>query len=722
MRRARRGERLRAQCRHQDRLIQVHVITSLCSDGCNLDDFSNHVVVEVDCNDDSDFDNSTRDCNSKRIESVEVGPSRRLKQLYKQEDKLKEVESILHGRHCVLQEARRAMANQVVAEAKLALLRAGPVEDYSPFERLREQFLDEHGTQICEDLARHLARHRSYQGGYMNGTWRLPVVSIAKAPISQAVQDRFMATVEACSGASLAPSYHGTDESNFQSIFQRGLLVPGKSSGIRSVHGQAHGRGIYTAMLRNPELSCGFCSMFQGVAQRPQDMSWWRPTLQGRAVWHASVNVVASPEVRNFLACISVVPWGVLGSQLLGSQFESGPHIHEITMCPANDSDMVIVDPAGLPYILSKGPRSAGGASKAIYQWLGISCDPAFPSAVRKRLRAGSATAPHIYDGHKWVIHAVGPDLRKFADGKRNDVVRHLAHCYHQIFMDFAASGSGKLRLPPISSGIFSGVYSELMPSITAEALARGFGELCSSTQQALRNAEVQLCIYERRSYPAFASSIFHAHACLPDQPLEAEPRSFQTNLLVCGIVDDSLPCEEDSQSDDGFALVCRRRGKTMISRRRGKTMITVRHSSAVKHVGDAIVVADEAHVAPLFIASVGYVKLPGPRPGVPPSLTRHVMMKEEVDLLRAQISTLKTWVLAEKSHSKACAVDVAEHLEWQETIERHTSRRAPKIEGHFAKTLEKRQLARRKRQQCRARNAERLAKPCVQMCFAKCA
>lgn len=35
--------------------------------------------------------------------------------------------------------------------------------------------------------------------------------------------------------------------------------MPGTVGGIKSLHGQAHGRGIYSASLQNPSLSIGFC-------------------------------------------------------------------------------------------------------------------------------------------------------------------------------------------------------------------------------------------------------------------------------------------------------------------------------------------------------------------------------------------------------------------------------------------------------------------------------
>eukprot|EP00974_Lingulodinium_polyedra_P008671 828440-Lingulodinium_polyedra.AAC.1 len=48
---------------------------------------------------------------------------------------------------------------------------------------------------------------------------------------------------------------------------------------------------------------------------------------------------------------------------------------------PPSD-DCVIVDPAGLQYIRD-GPAGVGGAAGAIYRWLGIRRNDAFPPEVR---------------------------------------------------------------------------------------------------------------------------------------------------------------------------------------------------------------------------------------------------------------------------------------------------------------------------------------------------
>eukprot|EP00747_Dinoflagellata_sp_TGD_P189194 gnl/TRDRNA2_/TRDRNA2_49194_c0_seq1.p1 gnl/TRDRNA2_/TRDRNA2_49194_c0~~gnl/TRDRNA2_/TRDRNA2_49194_c0_seq1.p1 ORF type:complete len:506 (+),score=60.12 gnl/TRDRNA2_/TRDRNA2_49194_c0_seq1:75-1592(+) len=51
--------------------------------------------------------------------------------------------------------------------------------------------------------------------------------------------------------------FHGTASGNMQSIIRRGLLIPGRTSGIKVANGSAHGVGVYTA--RSPSLSLGYC-------------------------------------------------------------------------------------------------------------------------------------------------------------------------------------------------------------------------------------------------------------------------------------------------------------------------------------------------------------------------------------------------------------------------------------------------------------------------------
>jgi hypothetical protein len=79
-------------------------------------------------------------------------------------------------------------------------------------------------------------------------------------------------------------------------------------------------------------------------------------------------------------ARVSVVPYGVLGARLLATGAK-----HDVAKPP--DSSAAIVDPAGLNYIQQGGPRGAGGASRDIYQFLGIQSDASFPHAVTESVR-----------------------------------------------------------------------------------------------------------------------------------------------------------------------------------------------------------------------------------------------------------------------------------------------------------------------------------------------
>eukprot|EP00055_Hartaetosiga_balthica_P011966 m.56324 g.56324 ORF g.56324 m.56324 type:complete len:303 (+) comp7796_c0_seq1:193-1101(+) len=45
----------------------------------------------------------------------------------------------------------------------------------------------------------------------------------------------------------LCYSFHGTPSHNFDSIFERGLLIPGSDSGVCIANGRVHGDGIYSA-------------------------------------------------------------------------------------------------------------------------------------------------------------------------------------------------------------------------------------------------------------------------------------------------------------------------------------------------------------------------------------------------------------------------------------------------------------------------------------------
>ena len=86
---------------------------------------------------------------------------------------------------------------------------------------------------------------------------------------------------------------------------------------------------------------------------------------------------------------IAVRPYGVLGEALTATG------VRKVAAAPAPGHP--IVDPAGLEFVRARGPRGAGGASGAVYAWLGIAGDAAFPAAVRAAIAAPAAAKLHYY-------------------------------------------------------------------------------------------------------------------------------------------------------------------------------------------------------------------------------------------------------------------------------------------------------------------------------------
>jgi len=113
------------------------------------------------------------------------------------------------------------------------------------FETIRHAFLDAHENAIDKGL-------ESVFG---------PMVALHKAPVGEVVKKRFMQSFrEMPHTCELRPAFHGTNAANHDSIFNRGLLIPGDQNELSVVHGAAHGRGVYTANIDAAWLSKGFCS------------------------------------------------------------------------------------------------------------------------------------------------------------------------------------------------------------------------------------------------------------------------------------------------------------------------------------------------------------------------------------------------------------------------------------------------------------------------------
>lgn len=112
------------------------------------------------------------------------------------------------------------------------------------FERIRQGFIQQHGEAIRTSLA----------GVFGSG------MTIRPTPLADHVGALFVQCSQHTGIEKIVPTLHGTSESNYSSIYQHGLLIPGKGNGIRVAHGSVHGLGIYTARLQNPGLSQAFSS------------------------------------------------------------------------------------------------------------------------------------------------------------------------------------------------------------------------------------------------------------------------------------------------------------------------------------------------------------------------------------------------------------------------------------------------------------------------------
>ena len=225
--------------------------------------------------------------------------------------------------------------------------------------------------------------------------------------------------------------------------------------------------------------------------------------------------MAASGPALDLLQRVQVVPYSVLGQQLVrgeGVVDRAGPP----------DAGIVFCDPAGLPFIQRTGPGGAGGASGAIYDFLGIRDDDAFPEPVREAVTAVGLAKHHAYPqeegGPLHCIHTVGPNFNRrcaaapavsprrrprgprlspaarrpaAASSRRDDGSQHsreeaqgeLAAAYKNVLCEFHAAASGEggptqLRLLPISGGIFAGPFADEIAPLTMDALGAAAAEL----------------------------------------------------------------------------------------------------------------------------------------------------------------------------------------------------------------------------------------------------
>merc|ERR1719245_2102725 len=162
---------------------------------------------------------------------------------------------------------------------------------------MRSSFLREHGMSILRAIA---------------ACGEAP--SLSPTPLDPLVQARFLTSFRA--PYALRPAFHGTHEAKHQSIFRRGLLVPGFEPDIKVENGSAHGNGIYTAKLNNPMLSVGFsrgcrkllvCGVIDDATAVDEPMGRFSATAKSDRIYHVGDAMVVFDHAA--VAPLFVADW-----------------------------------------------------------------------------------------------------------------------------------------------------------------------------------------------------------------------------------------------------------------------------------------------------------------------------------------------------------------------------------------------------------------------------
>lgn len=214
----------------------------------------------------------------------------------------------------------------------------------------------------------------------------------------------------------------------------------------------------------------------------------------------AIVDLASSSKPReSMLPLVEIVPYSVLGTQLASGSIEQ--------KASKPTKDIVVVDPAGLDFIQNYGPSGAGGASGAIYAWLQVVDEAKFHTTVREAIQSPGQAKVHTYGEHA-VIHVASPNLGEARYDSQRSASEALTQAYSNVLKEFAICDAPRLRLLPISSGIFAGALGGVLPKMTFEALDKGFRLLDSQTKdlvlQKLDHNSAEMCIFGKEDFPLY--------------------------------------------------------------------------------------------------------------------------------------------------------------------------------------------------------------------------
>ena len=133
-------------------------------------------------------------------------------------------------------------------------------------------------------------------------------------------------------------AFHGTDGANHASIFEKGLIVPGRE-GVSVANGSAHGVGIYTAKEpglsfsftrgTNKMLLCGVIDDCQVSPSTPPQDGVPAPTKATR--WHRQTGKVGQKAALKRSPGRPRIPGGRVGPRMgrfeLHAQSENVRHV-----------------------------------------------------------------------------------------------------------------------------------------------------------------------------------------------------------------------------------------------------------------------------------------------------------------------------------------------------------------------------------------------------------
>ena len=151
---------------------------------------------------------------------------------------------------------------------------------------------------------------------------------------------------------------------------------------------------------------------------------------------------------------------------------------------------------------IKEGPRGAGAASGAIYEWIGLRGGRPFPTRVQYGITKATEAIFHRYQEDRNVIHAVGPDFREIECDEEGAVL-YLAHTYANVFREAVRcyqqfNEVKRLRLLQISSGVFAGGFTkEQMARITARAIVGALKSITKRKLGDLAKFEIKMCIFD---------------------------------------------------------------------------------------------------------------------------------------------------------------------------------------------------------------------------------